>query len=85
MLLPLATILTETDRNLIMQAFEKEPICKAYTYVTPPIQGGKAQCKLKDEVPDKTLQLVHSHEGFSGGTGKLSSGKERGSRKMYAG
>jgi hypothetical protein len=39
------------DYNLCSQACKNDPECKAYTYVKPGIQGSKAKCWLKSEIP----------------------------------
>lgn len=39
------------DYKLCSQACKNDPECKAYTYVKPGIQGSKARCWLKSEIP----------------------------------
>lgn len=40
------------DYHLCEQACEKDPQCKAFTYVKPGIQGKAARCWLKNSVPE---------------------------------
>ena len=39
---------------LCQQQCFNEPICRAWTYVRPGIQGTQARCWLKDRVPEPT-------------------------------
>jgi len=39
------------DPDLCRTECEKDPKCRAFTYVKPGIQGPKARCWLKDRVP----------------------------------
>jgi len=46
--------LPQPDPNLCLEACQKDPRCKAFTYVKPGVQGPKARCWLKDAVsPEK--------------------------------
>jgi hypothetical protein len=47
--------LPNPDYKLCSQACENDPECKAYTYVKPGIQGLKARCWLKGEIPSPKL------------------------------
>lgn len=43
--------LVSPDPNLCSVACANEPLCKAYTYVAPGVQGAEAQCYLKNPIP----------------------------------
>ena len=44
--------LASAEPKLCMAACLKESECKSWTYVKPGVQGEKAHCWLKNEVPD---------------------------------
>jgi hypothetical protein len=43
--------LEQPDVDFCLDACQKDPRCKAFTYVNPGVQGPKARCWLKDAVP----------------------------------
>ena len=43
--------LEQPDMDFCLDACQKDPRCKAFTYVNPGVQGPKARCWLKDAVP----------------------------------
>jgi hypothetical protein len=43
--------LEQPDVDFCVEACQKDPRCKAFTYVNPGVQGPKARCWLKDAVP----------------------------------
>jgi len=43
--------LTTADPELCQAECEKDPKCKAFTYVKPGWQGANARCWLKDPIP----------------------------------
>ena len=44
--------LPRPDVNLCIQECQKDPNCKAYTYVRPGAQGKNARCWLKNDTPN---------------------------------
>ncbi len=44
--------LDEADPQLCIEKCKKNPDCKSYTYVKPGIQGIRARCWLKSDIPD---------------------------------
>ena len=61
--------LAEPDVDLCLEACQKDPRCKAFTYVKPGVQGPKARCWLKDAVPPaKSSSCCISGVKTAGGT-----------------
>jgi len=68
-------IIDTADPHLCFEQCEKEARCRAWTYVSPGIQGRRPRCWLKSSVPQKI-----PHRGMISGV-KVSSTSQTGARK----